>query len=180
MSVPSVRIWEPYVRVFHWGLAGSIAIAWVTADRVQSIHEFAGYTAGVLVASRIVMGFAGGRYTRFSQFVKGPGTILAHARSLLKGGDRRYLGHNPLGGAMVVALLGLVLAIGLTGWMQTTDAYWGVEWVSELHETLVDVVIGCVLLHLGGVAMESFRHKENLVAAMVSGNKRAAEPGDII
>ncbi len=179
MSEPTVRIWEPYVRVFHWGLVASMAAAWATGDEIQSVHEFAGYTAGALVASRLVMGFVGGRYTRFTQFVKGPRTVFSYASSLRRGEERRYLGHNPLGGAMVVCLLGLVSGIAFTGWLQTTDAYWGIEWVEELHGLLVDIVIGCLVLHVGGVIMESHRHKENLAVAMVTGNKRAPEAGDI-
>lgn len=179
MSEPTVRIWEPYVRVFHWGLVASMVTAWATGDELQSVHEFAGYTAGALIASRLVMGFAGGRYTRFAQFVKSPRAVLAYASALRRGEERRYLGHNPLGAAMVVALLGLVSGIAFTGWLQTTDAYWGIEWVEDLHAALVNIVIGCVVLHVGGVVMESRRQKENLAAAMITGNKRAPEPGDI-
>lgn len=179
MSEPTVKVWEPYVRVFHWSLVTCIATAWITADEVQRVHEFVGYTAGVLVASRVVMGFVGGHYTRFRQFVKGPSTVLSYAASVAKGNEARYLGHNPLGAAMVIFLLALVSGIAFTGWLQTTDAYWGIEWVEELHEALANLLIASVVLHVGGVVLASRRHKENLVAAMLRGFKRAAEPGDI-
>jgi len=84
----------------------------------------------------------------------------------------RFIGHNPLGGWMIVALLIIIAAAGLSGWLYTTDAYWGVKWVADLHEALSDILLGLVALHLGGVALASFRHRENLVAAMLHGRKR--------
>jgi len=179
MDKSTVRIWEPYVRIFHWGLAAAIATAWATSGEVQTVHEFAGYTAGALVVSRLVMGFAGDRYTRFRQFVKGPRAVLAYASAIRHRTERRYLGHNPLGAAMVVFLLCLIPSVAFTGWLQTTDRFWGIEWVSMLHEALANTLFGAIFLHLGGVVLESLRHRENLVAAMLTGKKRAPEPGDV-
>lgn len=176
----TVKVWDPYVRVFHWALAASFAVAWLTADEMKDLHEFAGYAAGALVASRLVMGFAGSRYTRFSQFVRSPRAVLSYARDMIGNRDRRYLGHNPLGAVMVLVLMAGMASIALTGWMQTTDAYWGVEWVEDVHETLANLLLVCVGLHLVGVLVESLRHRENLVRAMVTGRKRAPAPNDIV
>lgn len=178
-SAPTVKVWDPLVRVFHWGLAGSFTVAWLTAEEIRDMHEVAGYVAGGLVASRIVMGFAGSPYARFRQFLRSPVEVVSYLRSMISHRDRRYIGHNPLGGLMVLFLILSMGGIAFTGWLQTTDAYWGVEWVEEVHEALANVMLGAVALHLCGVVFESIRHNENLVAAMISGRKRAAAPGDI-
>jgi cytochrome b len=175
-----VKVWDTSVRVFHWGLVLSLATAWASADEMRELHEFAGYAAGTLVVARLLLGFAGSRYARFSQFVRRPSRIIAYAGDVVVHRERRYLGHNPLGGLMVLALIVLIAAIATTGWLQTTDAYWGIEWVEDLHRRLVNVLIGCVMLHLIGVLVASLRHGENLVRAMVTGLKRAPEPGDVM
>jgi cytochrome b len=86
---------------------------------------------------------------------------------------RRYIGHNPAGAAMVLALLLALAATVVTGVMMTTDAFWGAQWVEDLHGILANVTVGLVLLHVAGVLFASFEHGENLVAAMVTGRKRA-------
>lgn len=173
------EVWDPYVRIFHWSLVASIALAWLAADEVKDVHEFAGYAAGALVASRLVMGLIGSRYARFSQFVRGPRKTIAYAAAMLRNREPRHMGHNPLGGLMILLLIFLVSLAGLTGWLQTTDAYWGVEWVSEVHEIVVNALLVSIALHVFGVAVESIRHGENLALAMVTGRKRAAERDDI-
>ncbi|MBB6182006.1 cytochrome b [Rhizobium flavum] len=105
------------------------------------MHEFAGYAAGALVGSRLVMGLIGSRYARFSQFVRGPRKTIAYAAAMLRNREPRHMGHNPLGGLMILLLIFLVSLAGLTGWLQTTDAYWGVEWVSEVHEIVVNALL---------------------------------------
>ena len=95
-----VRVWDPLVRVFHWGLVAAFATAWLTADELQPVHEFAGYTVAGLVAFRLVWGLVGSRYARFAQFLKGPGETLAYLGDMTRGRERRYLGHNPAGAAM--------------------------------------------------------------------------------
>lgn len=176
----TVRIWDRPVRLLHWGLAGSVAVCWLTADELQGVHEVAGYTAAGLVGLRLILGLAGTRYARFSQFIRSPGRTLSYAREMFRHREPRYLGHNPLGAAMVVTLLIMVGAIAFTGWMQTTDAYWGVEWVQETHEVLAELLLVAIGLHVAGVIHASFRHHENLVFAMINGRKRAPESGDIL
>jgi cytochrome b len=103
------------VRIFHWSLVVAFAIVWLTGDEESRLHELAGYAVIGLVLARIVLGFIGTRYARFSDFVYRPSTVLGYAREMLSGKPKHYLGHNPLGGMMVLALLVSLLAAGVTG-----------------------------------------------------------------
>lgn len=203
-----VRVWDPLVRVFHWGLVAAFATAWLTADELQPVHEIAGYTVAGLVAFRLVWGLVGSRYARFAQFLKGPGETLAYLGDMTRGRERRYLGHNPAGAAMVVALLITLSGTAFTGWLMEDEArlamlpsipaivapawadddgdereYGGrgeVEGpLKEVHETLANLMLLLAALHVGGVVLASFRHHENLARAMVTGDKRGPGPGDV-
>ncbi len=172
-------IWDPLVRCFHWSLVLGFFTAWFTRHSQGSIHEWFGYAVLSLLLGRLLWGFIGPRYARFSQFVRSPTTILAYSKSLLAGKQPRYVGHNPLGGWMVLALIGSVLATCITGWLYTTDRFWGVEWVEELHEGLTWFCMFLVALHVSGVIYASLHGKENLVAAMLHGRKRIASGSDV-
>jgi cytochrome b len=111
----SVKVWDPLVRLFHWSLVAAFAIAWLTGDEESRLHELAGYAVIGLVLVRIVWGFVGTRYARFSNFVYRPSTVLGYAREMLIAKPKHYLGHNPLGGMMILALLVSLLAAGVTG-----------------------------------------------------------------
>ena len=173
-----VRVWDPLVRVFHWSLVAGFATAWFSANRAEDLHVWVGYAAAGLILLRLVWGILGTRYARFSSFVKGPGAILAYVTAILRGREARYIGHNPAGGAMVLALMAGVLGLGVTGWMQFTDAYYGEDWVANLHADIADGVLLLILVHLCGVTIASFRHSENLVRAMITGLKRQPEGSD--
>lgn len=173
------RVWDPLVRVFHWGLVLSFATAWLSRHSWEDLHHWAGYAAGALIVIRVLWGFFGTPYARFSQFVRSPAKVLGYIGDIASGSEARYIGHNPAGGAMVLVLMVAMLGAATTGWMMTTDTYFGVEWVEHLHNLLGNGLLLLVLAHLAGVAFASLRHKENLVRAMVSGRKRAPESGDI-
>jgi cytochrome b len=174
-----IRVWDPLVRAFHWALATSFAVAWLSSENWDRLHAAAGYAAGALVALRVVWGFVGPRYARFAQFVRSPDTVIAYLRALKDGSERRYIGHNPAGGAMIVALLIVMAATAVSGWVLTTDAFWGSTLVQPIHSLLAHGVLALVVVHLAGVVLASLRHRENLARAMVVGVKRAAGPGDI-
>jgi len=178
-----VRVWDPLLRIAHWTLVASIVAAWITSelklDAAKRAHEWAGYAALAVVALRLVWGWIGPRYARFGQFVRPPAATLAYARAVIAHAERRYIGHNPLGGWAVVALLALTAAAGLSGWLSVTDRFWGVEWMQELHEALANALYALVGLHLGGVVFTSWRHRENLVRAMLTGRKPTPAPGDV-
>ena len=167
-----VKVWDPLVRIFHWSLVAGIAVAWLTADEWDRAHEWIGYAVGALIVMRLVWGFIGTPFARFTQFVKGPRRTLAYLGRILRGGAERHLGHNPAGAAMIVALIATIAGVVLTGWMMTLDAFWGVDWVEDLHEVLANAILVLVALHVAGVFHASVTHRENLVRAMITGRKR--------
>ncbi len=175
----STPVWAGWLRLTHWSLAISIGVAWFSGEALLRQHELAGYAALALVACRLLGSRFGGRYARFGQFVRSPSEVMRHAAELLAGREKRYLGHNPLGGWMVLALLATVTAVAVTGWMYTLDMFWGLAWVEWLHRTLAWTLVALIALHVAGVVLTSWRHRENLVAAMISGHKRPPAPGDI-
>ncbi|HEV6965158.1 MULTISPECIES: cytochrome b/b6 domain-containing protein [Roseateles] len=178
-----LRVWDAAVRVLHWTLASAVATAWISGHwpprHFDAWHHTAGYVAGAAVVLRLAWGWAGSGYARLGQFLRGPRAVLAYARALRAGREPRYLGHNPLGGWMVVLLWAVAGALSLTGWLYTTDWLWGYEWLSDLHAALAWLIATLVAGHLGGVAVTGWRHRENLVASMLSGMKRAPEGDDI-
>ncbi|QEP44531.1 hypothetical protein D5085_16160 [Ectothiorhodospiraceae bacterium BW-2] len=90
----------------------------------------------------------------------------------MRGSEPRYLGHNPAGAAMIVLLLLSLTGLCATGILYTTDLFWGVEWVEELHEALAHLLLGLVAVHIIGVIFTGRRHQENLPRAMITGYKR--------
>ncbi len=170
-----VRIWDPFVRVFHWALVTFFLVAYVTGDEIEKVHVAAGYMIAALVAARIVWGMIGSRHARFASFVRPPGEVLSYLRDAMLLRARRYLGHNPAGGAMIVALLAVLIGTCVTGFLLTTDAYWGAKWVEEMHEFFANLTVGLVVAHILGVLVASFEHRENLVASMLTGRKRMAD-----
>ncbi|WP_336080607.1 cytochrome b/b6 domain-containing protein [Thalassospira sp. CH_XMU1448-2] len=175
----SVKVWDPFIRLFHWGLAASFVIAWITADEWDTLHHWAGYAAGSLIALRLVWGLVGTRYARFTQFIKSPAATIGYLRDIMRGREQRYLGHNPAGAAMIVALMLAMAGCAFTGWLSTTNAFWGADWLEEIHEFLANGLLILVLLHVGGVLLASLRHHENLVRSMVNGRKRRPVSDDI-
>jgi cytochrome b len=169
---PMAPVWDAAVRILHWTLVLSVATAWLTRHSPGRWHEWIGYAALAVVAARIAWGFIGSRHARFADFIRSAPATAAYTRDVLAARERRFVGHNPLGGWMVLALLAMVVLVGFTGWLYTTDRFWGVDWVEETHETLSNILFTLVALHIAGVVFTSIRHRENLVASMLHGRKR--------
>lgn len=167
-----VKVWDPFVRLFHWLLVLSFALAWYSGGIWDNPHLVAGYGVAALVVARIVWGFVGCRYARFRDFVYRPQAILGYLIATLRMRAPRYLGHNPAGGAMVITLLVTLVVLCTSGILMTTDAFWGVEWVDNLHNAASTFALVLVGLHVGGVIVASIEHGENLVLAMITGWKR--------
>jgi len=168
-----VAVWDPFVRLFHWSLVASFAVAWFSAARSDDVHTWAGYVAAMLVASRLVWGLVGTRHARFSDFVRSPAAVASYIRDIAAGRETRFLGHNPAGGAMILVLLAMMAATAFTGWLETTDSYYGIAWVQDTHGYLAYGLLVLVALHVAGVVLASLRHRENLVRALITGLKRA-------
>ena len=107
----SVKVWDLFVRVFHWLLVILFAVAWYSGGIWDNPHLAAGYFILGLVAARIVWGFVGSQHARFSDFVYGPQAIVCYIADMLRMRAPRYLGHNPAGGAMVIMLLATLMVI---------------------------------------------------------------------
>jgi cytochrome b len=174
----TIGVWDPFVRIAHWALAATVIAAWLTRHSAGRLHEWLGYAALALVAARVLWGAIGPHHARFSTFVRPPAATLLYARQVLSHDEPRHIGHNPLGAWMIVALVVSVALVCTTGWLFTTDEYWGVVWVARLHEWFSDLVVSLVGLHVAGVVFSSVRHRENLIGAMVHGRKRAPAEGD--
>jgi cytochrome b len=178
-NAASAKVWDLFVRVFHWSLVASFSIAFLTGDEMETLHIWAGYAAAGLVTLRLVWGLIGSKYARFAQFVRSPASVLRYMGDIATGREARYIGHNPAGGAMVLALLTMLVVLSITGILMTTPAYWHSKPLEEIHEVIANLTLGLVILHIAGVALASVRHHESLVRAMITGRKRAPEKGDV-
>lgn len=170
----TVKVWDILVRIFHWSFAACFAGAWLTAEseRWRDVHVTLGYAMLGLVAFRLLWGLVGPRHARFSSFVRGPAAVARYLRSLVAGRPEHHLGHNPAGAVAIVLLLAAALAAIASGWAVYND--WGGEWLEETHEFLAGAMLALVGVHLAGVAVASWLHRENLVRAMLTGRKNAA------
>ncbi|HEY8008353.1 MAG TPA: cytochrome b/b6 domain-containing protein [Methylocella sp.] len=168
----TVKVWDLFVRVFHWSIVAFFIIAYATGDEVERVHIAAGYAIAGLIVLRVVWGVLGPRHARFSTFVQTPREVFAYLRDTILLKAPRYLGHNPAGGAMILALLAMLTGTCITGYMMTTDAFWGAKWLEHVHEVVANLTVALIALHVLGVLIASFEHRENLVKAMITGRKR--------
>lgn len=166
-----ILVWDLPVRVFHWLLAASFLVAYVTSEgeRWRLVHVTAGYTMAGLVAFRLLWGFAGTRHARFASFLRRPAAALDYLKGLAAGHPAHHVGHNPAGGWAVVLLLGLSALAAASGWAVYNDL--GPEALEEVHEFAGNALLAVVIVHLLAVVASSVLHRENLVAAMLSGRK---------
>jgi len=171
VSLQRILVWDLPTRVFHWLLVLAFASAYVSgeSDRWLVAHVLFGYTLIGLVAFRILWGFAGTRYARFSSFASGPKPLAAYLASLLTPTPSHYLGHNPAAGWMIFALLVLATLVGASGWATLYEI--GGRALKELHEGIAQITLTVVGFHVVGVVASSVVHRENLARAMIDGCK---------
>ena len=182
-----IKVWDPLIRFFHWSLVTAFAIAYITEDDFLTIHSWAGYFILVLLGIRLVWGFIGTRYARFTDFVYSPENIMRFLKDTLRFKAKHYLGHNPAGGAMIILLMSTLLMTTITGilllgaeehtgpvshWFTQEGGFWN-DILEEAHEFFANSTLVLVFIHVIGVIAESLIHKENLVAAMITGYKRS-------
>ena len=188
-----VLVWDLPTRVFHWTLAVCFFSAMVTGDpdRFRDIHVFFGYVVLGLICFRIFWGFAGSRYARFKSFLYGPRDAIAYLADVTAARAARHIGHNPAGSFGIYLLLALGLVICVTGivtlgaeeaqgiFKSLSDRPLG-EFTRALHEVLAWLMLALVLVHVGGVVVESLVHRENLAKAMITGRKIAGGDEGIV
>lgn len=179
----SVKVWDPLVRIFHWSLVVSFFLAYFTEDDWIDLHVVAGYTVAGLIGFRIIWGFIGTPYARFTQFVKSPSTVIDYMKRMAKFDVPHYLGHNPAAAAMVIALLLSIIAVSITGMSiiaaegqgplaGTFFATFNAKWMEEIHEFFANFTLLLVILHVAGVFFSGMLEGENLPRAMVTGRKK--------
>ena len=207
----TVKVWDPLVRVGHWTLVAAFFIAYFTEEDLLTQHVWAGYTVAGVVLFRVLWGFIGTENARFKNFVRSPGTTLRYLVDIARNRAKRYIGHNPAGGAMIVAL---IASLAVTTWSgleiyaieenagplagfsaqsnlgdssfelvgtayasedddsddehESAEEFW-----EEVHEASANVTLFLVLLHVAGVLLASFTHRENLIKAMLTGRKKS-------
>lgn len=182
----SVPVWDPLIRIFHWSLAGFFLLAYVTEDELLTVHVYAGYAVAGLIAFRLIWGLIGTRHARFVDFVTGPARLKHYLGQLATGRTPRYLGHNPAGAAMIIALLASLALTTLTGFALiagdgigplagTIFSSLSGEAFEEAHEFFANLTLFLVVLHVAGVLISSLLHHENLVKAMVTGRKQVTQ-----
>ncbi|OIN90481.1 MAG: hypothetical protein AUJ20_14450 [Comamonadaceae bacterium CG1_02_60_18] len=180
-------IWDLPTRLFHWTLASSFALAWLTSegDRWRSIHVFLGYLILGLVVFRLIWGFAGSHFSRFASFWFGPKEALDYLKQVMTGHAPRHIGHNPTGSVAIYILLAMAVVVGLSGIVtlggdeqQGLAAGWftfaQVQIIKKVHDLGATLMLLVVFGHITGVVVESVLHKENLARSMVTGFKQAA------
>jgi cytochrome b len=182
----SVLVWDLPTRVFHWTLVVFFFSALATGDpdRFRDLHVYFGYVVLGLICFRIFWGLAGSRYARFKDFLYGPRVAMAYLADVMAARAGRHVGHNPAGSVGIYLLLALGLVICVTGivvlgaeeaqgmFKSLADRPLG-EFTKGLHESLAWLMLALVLVHIGGVVIESLVHRENLAKAMFTGHKIA-------
>ena len=147
--------------------------AYFTEGEWMPVHVWAGYGVFGLLAFRLVWGMIGPRPARFSDFVYRPRTVVRYCFAVFRRNADRYLGHNPAGGAMIIALLLLTFVTTVSGMLMQGTGEAGIEFIEETHEFAANATMALVVIHILGVIWESLLHRENLIKAMITGRKRA-------
>jgi cytochrome b len=170
-----ILVWDLPTRVFHWSFALSFAGAYLTAEseRYRDIHLALGYVFAALLVFRLLWGFIGTRYARFSSFSFSFSTLKNYLQSLTKRQATHYLGHNPAGAIAIFLLIILGFVISFTG--IALDQEWLENWedlFAETHELAANFMLAVVFVHILGVIVSSYLHHENLACSMVTGYKQ--------
>ena len=174
-----IKVWDPVVRITHWTVVLGVFANLTVLRESSDIHQIVGYVVFGAVSCRIAWGLLATGHARFSSFAPTPKKVSEYLGAMRERKEPRYIGHNPAGSLMMLGLIFLLLLISATGWMMSLDQFWGVKWVEEVHETVANIIIGAVVLHVLAAVYVSFKHHENLPLSMVTGRKRRAAQGDV-
>jgi cytochrome b len=170
-----ILVWDLATRLFHWLLVLFVLICFLTGEDegfVFAVHAYSGFVVFMLLVFRLGWGVIGSRHSRFSDFVYAWPTVRRFAVSVLHFKPEPYVGHNPLGGWMVILMLMILIATTLTGILMVTT---GSEWLDDIHEGLGSFMQVLVLVHIAGVLIDQWMTGEKIVKAMVTGRKELTE-----
>ena len=184
-----IMVWDFPTRLFHWLLVIFVIISFVTGKtggNAMQYHEWSGFTILTLLLFRLVWGFVGSRQSRFLTFTRGPSAVVRYATTLLRSDSTHYLGHNPLGGWSIIAMLFTLLVQAGTGLFANDDIVtegplfdWvskaTSDWLTKIHKLNQGVIIALVSIHVLAVLFYFFYKRENLVKPMVTGVKQCSE-----
>lgn len=169
---PTIAVWDLPLRLWHWAVAASVLAAWFTPTVYDRLHRIVGYTVIGLLAFRLVWGFWGSRYSRFRMIGVRLRAAPYYLWNLRRGITGRYIGLNPAGTLMLVALLAALAVSAITGALSVTVTFFGVWWIEDTHAYASDAVIVLVVLHIVGVVLMGMLQRQNLIHAMITGRKR--------
>ncbi|NNC78439.1 MAG: cytochrome B [Woeseiaceae bacterium] len=173
-----IKVWDPVVRSFHWATAFIFfANYWLIED--GPVHRWLGYGVAGLIMLRLLWGVVGSPHARFTDFFPTPARVTAYLRAILRHEHPVVIGHNPLGALMIIALLLLLSLLTASGWMMGLDAFWGVDWVEDAHETLATVIHGLVGIHVAAVVLADGLRCEGLLRAMITGYKHFPDAAQV-
>lgn len=180
----TIMVWDLPTRLFHWILVALMIAQWWTAEQSSTMdyHVWGGYAVLTLVLFRLIWGFVGSETVLFSDFVRSPGAALVYARALMRGETPHYLGHNPMGGWSILALLILLLIQAGTGLFASDDIliegplYAWVsndtsDWLTSIHHWNFNLLLAMIAVHLSAVFFYLLVKRENLIHPMLSGRK---------
>jgi cytochrome b len=194
MLIRTIVVWDLPTRIFKWSLVLAVGLAFLFSSShprgsLFLFHVACGYTVTLLLLFRLVWGFIGGRYARFRSFVYGWRGVSRYAQGLLRLDPPRTVGHNPVGGLMIMTMLATLSVIVVTGLLAESKtggagrlsgllSHGSVVILGDIHAWLGFFIIWLAGLHVAGVLFESLLHRENLVRSMVTGRKKTADPND--
>jgi cytochrome b len=164
-------VWNLQTRIIHWLIAIPVLFNFFIEGGDRP-HKILGYIALAALVLRIIWGFkSASHYAHFRHFPLKANDVLAYGLSLTKAEQNPYKAHNPVASWIYIFIWILVLLLGITGFMMGLDAYWGEEWLEELHESLSSGMKVLVLLHFVGIIMDSIKYKRKTWLGMITGKK---------
>lgn len=172
-----VPVYDLPTRLFHWLFAGFFITAFAISNLVDdesarfSLHMLAGLGMVFVVVLRLLWSIVGTRHARLTDLALAPPQLIAYFKGMFSGGGRRWTGHNPASSWAAVAMVGLALGLGITGYLMATGGE--NDSIKEVHELMANAFLVVVLLHLGGIVLHVLRHRDRLETSMVTGRKQA-------
>ena len=169
MAERPVQVWDLVVRSVHWSLATLIVVEFLNEAGANPWHRYLGYIAAALVVGRLAWGCGNRGHASLAAMA----ASARNAPAYLAQTGSCSTGHTPPGALMAFSLWTLVLLVALTGWMHELDAFWGEEWLQQLHEVLACTLATFAVVHVAAAIVMSFAQRSNLIKSMITGNKPA-------